>query len=453
VLTRLAGSADVLVVRGRRIVFPDGERAGSLHIDEGRIVDIKAFDEVPRHGDIVEAGDLVVLPGLVDSHVHVNEPGRTDWEGFDTATRAAAAGGITTIVDMPLNSVPPTITVDALETKRRAARGRCHVDVAFWGGIVPGNTHHIAALVEAGVRGFKCFMCPSGVNEFQAVDDADLHRALPELAGASGGRLPLLVHAEDPTALREASGDPRVFETFLRMRPAVAEVRAIERVSALAAEYHVPTHIVHVSSATALEAVSRARTSGAPVTAETCPHYLTFTAEDVPDGATAFKCAPPIRTRADRDALWGGLANGTCQLIASDHSPAPPSLKAASSGDFVAAWGGIASLELSLAAVWSGAPQRGFSAVEIARWMSEGPARLAGLADRKGAIRRGRDADLVVWNPEATFEVEGRRLQHRHKLTPYEGCRLRGAVVATYLRGERIWDADGLILSTRGQLL
>ncbi len=446
----------MLIVRGRRVVLPDGERAASIHIERGVIVRVAAFDDLSGPiavDDVVDAGDRVVLPGLVDTHVHVNEPGRTEWEGFDTATRAAAAGGITTLVDMPLNCIPSTVTVAALEHKRRSARGRCHVDVAFWGGIVPGHEHEIAPLVEAGVRGFKCFLCPSGVDEFPSVDEGDLRSALPVLARVSGGRLPLLVHAEDPSALLPAAGNPRAYGAYLSTRPAFAEARAIERIAALAAEYHVHAHIVHVSSSDGVEAVAAAREAGVDITAESCPHYLTFSAEDVPEGGTAFKCAPPIRAVTHREALWRGVKDGTCEMIVSDHSPAPPSLKAVEAGDFSAAWGGIASLELSLAAVWTEASTRGFSPSDVARWMSERPARLCGLGGRKGAIRPGYDADVIVWNPDARRNVSSRSLQQRHQLTPYQGRTLLGAVDAAYLRGTRIWDARGLLASAQGECL
>ncbi len=327
------------------------------------------------------------------------------------------------------------------------------MDVAFWGGIVPGNADAIAPLADAGVRGFKCFLTPSGVDEFPSVGEDDLRRALPVLARAAQGRLPLLVHAEDPRLLRDADGDPRSYTTFLATRPAAAEVAAIELIAALTAEYHVATHIVHVSSAAGLDVVSKARTRGLTVTAETCPHYLTFVADRIQDGATAFKCAPPIRGSGDRDALWQGLRSGVCRLVASDHSPAPPAMKAVGSGDFLAAWGGIASLEVSLAAVWTGASARGFLPADVARWMSEMPAGLAGLGATKGAIRSGCDADLVIWDPDMRWDVKGERLQQRHKLTPYDGMTLRGAVRATYLRGERIWDHRGLVASSRGHLL
>ena len=442
----------MLIIQGRRVVFPTGERPAAIHIDNGVIVEVAEYGAATGAADVIDAGNAVVLPGLVDSHVHVNEPGRTDWEGFDTATRAAAAGGVTTIVDMPLNCIPATIDVGALNVKRNAALGQCHVDVAFWGGIVPGNPDQIEPLMAAGVRGFKCFMTPSGVDEFASVGEADLGRALPFLA-RSPVRRPLLVHAEDPSLLTAAHGDPRSYSTFLATRPVDAEVAAIRTIARLAGEYHVAAHIVHVSSGDGVRAVAAAQASGVELTAETCPHYLTFAASEIPDGATAFKCAPPIRSPQHRDDLWRALEHGTCTVVASDHSPAPRMMKHADSGDFIAAWGGIASLELSFRAVWTQAVRRGFTLADLARWMSEGPAHLCGLEHRKGALRPGFDADLVVFDPDIETRVDSAVLQQRHKLTPYAGAILRGAVRATYLRGVRIWDAGRLVHAGKGCLL
>jgi allantoinase len=340
-----------------------------------------------------------------------------------------------------------------LNAKRQAARGLCHVDVGFWGGIVPGNERHIEPLIEAGVRGFKCFMTPSGVEEFESVSETDLARALPVLSRASGQTRPLLVHAEQPSRLTPPAGDPRLYSTFLATRPVEAEVEAIRLIAALTDEYHVATHIVHLSSADGVAAVRDAQVRGTILSAETCPHYLTFSADEVPDGGTQFKCAPPIRGPVHREQLWDGLRGGVCRLAATDHSPAPPALKSVDSGNFVTAWGGIASLELSLAAMWTGASNRGFTVNDIARWMSREPARLCGLDDRKGAIRVGCDADLVLWDPEASTVVNGARLQQRHKLTPYEGRTLRGVVRATYVRGMKVWDGGGLAVPGHGTLL
>ena len=441
----------MLVIRGQRVVLPEGERPASIHVQNGMIAAVAAYDDVPAGADVVDAsdaGDLVISPGIVDTHVHVNEPGRTEWEGFDTATRAAAAGGVTTIVDMPLNSVPATTTVDGLAAKRQAAIDRCHVDVAFWGGVVPGNESQLDGLVDAGVRGFKCFLAPSGVDEFPAVGEQDLRRALPTLARRG---MPLLVHAESPALFRPAIGDPRLYASYLATRPADAEVDAVRLMIRLASEFRVDTHIVHVAAGAAVETIARAQSEGVPISAETCPHYLTFAADDIPDGATLFKCAPPIREATDREALWDGLRRGVLGLVATDHSPAPPALK--STGDFMRAWGGIASLELALAAVWTQARPRGFAVADLVRWMSQVTASLAGLSDRKGLIAPGRDADVIVWDPSHERLVDAERLQQRHKLTPYAGRWLRGAVRTTFVRGQRVWHDGHLVRPSAGHLL
>ena len=390
--------------------------------------------------DIHDVGDLVVMAGIVDTHVHVNEPGRTEWEGFETATRAAAAGGVTTIVDMPLNSVPATTTLAALELKASAARG-ADIEVAYWGGVVPGNAGELEALADAGVRGFKCFLSPSGVAEFESVEAADLRAALPILRRC---RRPLLAHAEWPAALQPvpASGDPRAYATWLESRPPDAELAAIELLISLAREFRTHIHIVHLAAAEAIPLLRAARTEGLPITVETCPHYLTFCAEEIPDGATLFKCAPPIRGRTHREALWQALADGVIDLIATDHSPCPLPMK--EGGDFIRAWGGIAALELGLPAVWTGASARGLSIERVSQWLSAAPARLADLDDRKGSIAAGKDADLVIWDPDAEFRVDERRLHQRHKRTPYAGLTLRGRVIETHARGRVVYRGGGV---------
>jgi allantoinase len=378
------------------------------------------------------------MPGIVDTHVHVNEPGRTDWEGFETASAAALAGGVTTIVDMPLNSVPPTTTVAGLEAKRAAARA-ARVNVEFWGGVVPGNAAELDALADAGVRGFKCFLSPSGVDEFQHVAEGDLRLALPILARRG---LPLLVHAELPAALMEpvAGANPRRYATWLETRPPRAEVDAIALLIALAREYRAHIHVVHLAAAQAIPILQAARAEGVPISVETCPHYLTFSAGEIPEGATMFKCAPPIRDGATRDTLWNALRDGTIDLVATDHSPCPPGMKG--NGDFLAAWGGIASLELGLAAVWTGASARGIRVERLAEWLCAAPARLAGLGDR-GVIAPGMRADLVAWDPESELTVDPSRLHHRHRRTPYEGLRLRGRVLETYVGGDLVYREHG----------
>jgi allantoinase len=423
------------VIRGRGVVTPEGVRPASVHIAEGRIVRLGAWAEAPPDIAVVDAGESIVMPGLVDTHVHVNEPGRTEWEGFDTATRAAAAGGVTTILDMPLNSIPATTTVIALEGKRKAARGKSVVNVEFIGGLVPGNLGELEALRDAGVRAFKCFLSPSGVDEFPAVSERDLRKAFPMLARLG---LPLMVHAEDPACLLPSRGSSREYGDYLTTRPVAAERAAITLLARLMEQTPTPVHIVHLSSASSLEIVRTARARGLPLTVETCPHYLTLAAEEIPDGATEYKCAPPIREKRERDALWEALIAGDIDLIVSDHSPCPPKMKE-TEGDFFSAWGGIASLQLSLSAVWTGARARGVKLERIAQWMSAGPARLAGLQSRKGALAAGYDADIVLWDPEARFVVDPTQLLHRHRVTPYAGRELLGRVSATYVGGRRIF--------------
>jgi allantoinase len=406
----------------RRVVLPSGVQPATLVLDGPRIAAIEPHGPADH-----DYGDLVIMPGLVDSHVHVNEPGRTEWEGFATATRAAAAGGITTIVDMPLNSLPPTTTVDALERKRGAvaASATGGVTVELWGGVIPGNTHELRPMLERGVRGFKCFLVHSGVDEFPNVNERELREAAQELAGTNA---PLLVHAELGEHLHEPHGDPLEYATYLHSRPNAAEDAAIELVARVCRETGARMHIVHLSSASALRHLDPAL----PLSAETTPHYLHFDAESVPRGHTEFKCAPPIRERSNREELWRGLASGAIRLVVSDHSPCTPKLK---KGDFAKAWGGIASLQFVLPIVWTNARRRGFTIEDIARWCCAAPAWLANLA-RKGAIKPGNDADFVVWDPDETFTVTPAIIEHRHKVTPYLGATLDGVVKATWTRGK-----------------
>jgi allantoinase len=437
-----------IIIRSSRVVLPTGVYPAEIEISGDQIVDVRplANSQIPDPNSQFPTSNLqlpssvVVMPGLVDTHVHVNEPGRTEWEGFATATAAAAAGGVTTILDMPLNSIPATTTIKGLDAKRRLAPID-GVEVLFWGGVVPGNREELDDLASAGVRGFKCFLSPSGVDEFPPVELHDLRRALPILTARN---LPLLVHAEWPASLHPVPmrANPHAYATWLASRPPLAEVHAIAQLVTLCREYGTRMHVVHLATEAALPLLAEARVEGLPITVETCPHYLTFAAEDITDGATLFKCAPPIRGRATREALWRALESGAIDFIASDHSPCPPEMK--TDGDFLQAWGGIASLELSLPAVWTGASERGVPLARLAEWLSAAPARLAGIDGRKGSIAPGKDADLVIWNPDAEFTVDEASLHQRHKRTPYAGRRLRGRVIATYARGRLVYGVSGV---------
>jgi allantoinase len=437
------------VFRARRLVTAAGEDSGCVGVAGGRIAAISPLEAGLDGRRVVELGeDVVLLPGLVDSHVHVNEPGRTEWEGFATATRAAAAGGVTTIIDMPLNSIPPTVDVAALEVKRKSAAGQCFVDVGFWGGAVPGNLGELRGLHDAGVFGFKCFLLHSGVDEFPPLRPSDLDGYLRELRGFDGL---LIVHAEDSTAIDQApSCHGGRYLDFLSSRPRAAENLAIAQVIQAARRTGARAHILHLSSSDALPMLADTRRDGIRVTAETCPHYLVLTAEEVPDGATQFKCCPPVREASNRELLWQGLADGTIDCVVSDHSPSTRELKRLDIGDFGLAWGGISSLELGLPVVWTEARRRGFTLTDVVRWMAEGPARLVGL-QRKGRIGLGHDADLCVFAPDETFVVDPERLHHKNPLTPYDGRPLRGVVRSTWLRGEELaGDRPRGHLLTRG---
>ena len=442
-----------LVIRGLRVLTPEGVHAAAIHVAEGRIARVTAFDDVPSSARLVEAGEALIFPGLVDTHVHVNEPGRTEWEGFATATRAAAAGGVTTLLDMPLNSIPPTTSVAALEVKRAAALGRCAVDTGFLGGLIPGNAAELAPLHLAGAFGFKCFLCPSGVAEFPPMSPRDLHEAAPSLAALDAL---LMVHAEWPPALEHAagtSGDPRSYATWLAGRPVTAETDAVRFLIGFAREWGLRVHVVHVSACETVELIASARAEGVRMTAETCPHYLGFAAEEIPDGATEFKCAPPIREARHREGLWEALARDRLDAVVSDHSPAPAAMKLREEGDFLRAWGGIASLQLRLPAIWTGARARGYPPERLAAWLCAGPARLAGLTGHKGVIAAGYDADLVLWHPEKEFVVNDTVLRHRHPITPWLGRTLAGVVEATYLRGEQAYASGAADQPARGRLL
>ena len=435
-----------LVLRGERVLTPEGIAAREVGVRDGAIVAVEPLGAGLTAERIVEIGaDEILLPGLVDSHVHVNEPGRTEWEGFASATRAAAAGGVTTIVDMPLNSIPPTVDVDALEVKRGVARDQAHDDVGFWGGAVPGNTAQLRPLHEAGVFGFKCFLLDSGVPEFPPLGLDEIETDLTELKSFDSV---LIVHAEDPRVIDEAPHRPGAhYADFLASRPRAAEDVGIKDVIERARRTDARAHILHLSSSDALPEIRDAKAEGVRLTVETCPHYLVLTAEEIPDGATAFKCCPPIREAHNQDLLWDGIADGTIDLIVSDHSPATVELKHPEGGGFDVAWGGISSLQLGLSLVWTEARTRGFALERIVELMSAKPAAFVGL-QRKGRVAVGQDADFAVFAPDETFTVDIADLRHKNPVSAYAGRELTGAVRAAYLHGEVV---DGV--EPRGRLL
>jgi allantoinase len=433
-----------VVVRARRAVVRGEEGPAAVGIRDGRIVAVAAYDALEAPDDVELADDEVLLPGLVDTHVHVNEPGRTDWEGFASATRAAAAGGVTTIVDMPLNSIPPTTTVAALEEKRSVAADQAYVDVGFWGGAVPGNVEDLAGLHEAGVFGFKCFLLDSGVEEFPHLPPAAFADAMTEVARL--GAL-MIVHAEDADEVVECAHGT-AYRGFLESRPDAAEERAIALVVDTARATGARAHVVHLSASGAVPTLRAARAEGVDVSVETCPHYLHFEAGSIPDGATELKCCPPIRDAANRDALWAALDSGDIDMVVSDHSPCTAVLKRRDTGDFAEAWGGIASLQLGLPVVWTSARERGVPLTDVVRWMATAPARRVGLAG-KGEIAVGADADLCVFAPDEPWVVDPARLHHKNPVSAYAGRTLTGTVRATWLRGRPVELSAG----PRGRLL
>lgn len=444
----------MLAIKSTRVITPAGIKSAALLIEDGTIVDIVSHDQIPPGIEIHDAGDSVVMPGLVDSHVHLNEPGRTEWEGFETGTKAAAAGGTTTVCEMPLNSNPVTTTLKALEEKLEAAEPKLEVDCAFWGGVVPGNADSLEPLIQAGVKGFKCFLIHSGIDDFPNVTEADLHLAMPILARH---RVPLLVHAElecdDSHQQEDWSDRASSYRAFLNSRPRKWENDAIELMINLCRQHNCPVHIVHLSSSEAIPMIRDAKAEGLPLTVETCPHYLTFAAEEITDGDPRFKCAPPIREGENREKLWEAVMDGTIDFIVSDHSPCTPSLKFLNEGNLQKAWGGISSMQFVLPAVWTQAQKRGATVQQIANWLAKQPAELLGLGLKKGSLAVGADADVVIWNPEAATRIEPSMIQHRHKVTPYDGLKLMGQVEKTYVRGQIVFQNGQLENKTVGRML
>jgi allantoinase len=437
-------------IKGNNILTSEGLQKAVVLLKNGLISDVLTDLPATIDAEVIDIHDKVLMPGVIDPHVHINEPGRTDWEGFDTATRAAITGGLTTLVDMPLNSSPVTTSAAAFDQKMAATTGQLHTNCGFWGGLVPGNTDEIEKLIAKGVLGFKAFLTHSGIDDFPNVAEADLRKAMPIIAKHG---LPLLVHCELSTNEILATGDVRSYQNYLSSRPVEWEDKAIALLIRLCEEYNCRTHIVHLSSANSIEPIAKAKQKGLSLTVETAQHYLFFNAETIQDGQTQFKCAPPIREKENNDQLWIALRDGIIDFVATDHSPAPPDLKLLQRGDFMKAWGGIASLQLALPVLWTAARQRGFAITDIARWLSEKPAQLAGLSHRKGRIATGYDADLIVWDPQNSFTVSEEVLQHKHKMTPYLHKELYGVVEQTYLGGLKVFENGTISQLNAGKLI
>ncbi|MDQ6903426.1 MAG: allantoinase AllB [Bacteroidota bacterium] len=446
-----------LAIHSKRVILENETTDATLFISKGIIIDI--VDGTPQNypGELIEAGNNVVMAGIIDTHVHINEPGRTEWEGFETATRAAIAGGITTLIEMPLNASPVTTTAKAFDKKVAAAQNKLYTNCGFWGGIVPGNANEIEKLIDKGVFGFKAFLTHSGIDDFPNVSEDDLRKAMPIIARH---QLPLLVHCELKSELLDVSNDKKKkennntsYKNYLASRPKKSEDDAIALMIKLCEEYNCPVHIVHLSSSDSIEQISRAKQKGLPLTVETAQHYLFFNAEEILDGATQFKCAPPIRAKENNELLWRALKDGIIDFVATDHSPATPSLKEIESGNFMKAWGGIASLQFALPALWTAAKKRNCSVVDIAKWLCANPAKLIGAQNNKGTLAKGYDADIVIWSDEKAFAITEEIIRHRHKITPYLNTTLYGSTEQTYLAGMKVFDKEEIINGPLGRVL
>jgi len=440
----------VFAIHSRRIITPGGIKDATVIVSNGLITEV--IDGLPAdfNYELMDIDNKVLMPGVIDPHVHINEPGRTDWEGFDTATKAALTGGITMLVDMPLNSSPVTTTAGAFDEKINAARDQLHTNCGFWGGIVPGNENEIEKLIQKGVLGFKAFLIHSGIDEFPNVKEEDLQKSMPLIAKND---LPLLVHCELADDKPQATDQSRSYANYLGSRPGDWEDKAIALMIRLCREYNCRTHIVHLSSASSIDQIAKAKQDGLPLTVETGQHYLYFSAEKIKDGQTQYKCAPPIREKENNQKLWQALKDGIIDFVATDHSPAIPSMKELESGDFMKAWGGISSIQFSLPALWTAARQHDCDLADIAKWLCEKPALLTGKEKNNGKIEKGFDADLTVWDPEKSFYVTEEIIQYKHKITPYINEKLYGEVEQTYLKGEKVFDKGKFLHLNRGRII
>jgi allantoinase len=438
-----------IAIKSRRIITPAGEKEGVVIIKNGIIIDIvNSLDT--ENENILDAGDKVLMPGVIDPHVHINEPGRTDWEGFNTATKASLAGGITTLVDMPLNSSPVTTTAAAFDKKVTATKDQLHTNCGFWGGIIPGNESEIEPLIEKGVLGFKAFLTHSGIDEFPNVSEDDLRKAMPVIAKHN---LPLLVHCELTNNSQLETHNSRSYQNYLTSRPRKWENDAIALMIHLCEEFNCHVHIVHLSSSNSIEQIANAKQKGLSLTVETGQHYLYFNAEEIKDGQTQFKCAPPIREKENNEKLWQALKDGIIDFVATDHSPATPDLKELESGDFIKAWGGIASLQFALPVLWTAALKKYCTLNDVAKWLCENPAKLIGKTNTKGRIAKGYDADLIILDEKKSFIVTGEIIQHKHKITPYLNEELFGVVEQTYLSGEKVFDGGKFLHLNKGKII